>query len=139
MRLWHKDLIDILPQRQLVAQWRECCAIARSIAVNGSPKHILVNKIMDYPMDEFWAYTRRVYHEMRSRGYSCDFSCFAQWFPKVAVSDKEVDEIDIFANWHTKRYFWQCYANLEEKYDCGGVPEEDWHRIEDRMKEVILV
>lgn len=139
MRLWHKDLIDVLPQKQLLAQWRECCAIARNIAVNGSPNHILVNKIMNYPIDEFWAYARRVYHEMRSRGYSCDFSCFTQWFPKEAVSDKEVDEIDIFADWHTKRYFWQCYSNLEEKYDCGGIPDGEWARVEERMKEVILV
>lgn len=28
MRLWHKDLIHYLPRQQLIAQWRECCAIA---------------------------------------------------------------------------------------------------------------
>ena len=49
MRLWHKDLIGVLPQKQLVSQWRECCAIVRNIAVNGSPNHIPVNKVMDYP------------------------------------------------------------------------------------------
>jgi uncharacterized protein (TIGR02328 family) len=32
MRLWHKDLISVLPRQQLLGQWRECCLIARNIA-----------------------------------------------------------------------------------------------------------
>lgn len=28
MRIWHKDLIPVLPREQLVAQWKECSAIA---------------------------------------------------------------------------------------------------------------
>ena len=48
MRLWHKDLIAFLPRKQLLGQWRECCAIARNIAVNGTPNHVLVNKVLDY-------------------------------------------------------------------------------------------
>lgn len=31
MRLWHIDLIPVLPREQLVAQWRECSAIAGAI------------------------------------------------------------------------------------------------------------
>ena len=31
MRLWHKDLIDVLPREQLVAQWREISACVSSI------------------------------------------------------------------------------------------------------------
>ena len=145
MRLWHKDLIDVLPRQQLVAQWRECCGIARNIAVEGSPNHILVNRIADYPFEEFWAYTRLVYLEMQRRGYKCNFYDFAKWFsePKLMEMDfleaKVVDPIDIFQQWHTKRYLWQCYANLEEKYDCGGIPEEEWILVEDRMRKVVGV
>ena len=47
MRLWHKDMISILPREQLVAQWRELSAIASNIQTKGTPNHILVNKIMD--------------------------------------------------------------------------------------------
>lgn len=25
MRLWHKDLIPVLPRKQLLGQWLECC------------------------------------------------------------------------------------------------------------------
>lgn len=31
MRLWHKNLITVLPREQLVSQWRECSAIAGAI------------------------------------------------------------------------------------------------------------
>ena len=34
---------------------------------------------------------------------------------------------DLFPGWHNDRYLAQCYYNLEEKYDCGGVAEE-WFR-----------
>lgn len=54
MRLWHKDLIQILPKNQLLSQWRECCCIAKNIAIN----HILVNKIMDYGIAHFYSYTK---------------------------------------------------------------------------------
>lgn len=31
--------------------------------------------------------------------------------------------------WHEDRYFIQCYYNLQEKYDCGGINPEDWEKI----------
>lgn len=43
MRLWHKELIPYLPRQQLIAQWRECCAIASNLASKGTPNHLLVN------------------------------------------------------------------------------------------------
>ena len=39
MRLWHKDLISVLPRQQLLGQWRECCLIARNIAEKNTPNH----------------------------------------------------------------------------------------------------
>ena len=50
MRLWHKDLISCLPRLQLIGQWRECCLIAKNIAEKGTPNHLLVNKIISYPI-----------------------------------------------------------------------------------------
>ena len=49
MRCWHKDLISVLPKQQLLGQWRECCLIAKNIAEQGTPNHILVNRIFNYP------------------------------------------------------------------------------------------
>lgn len=131
MRLWHKDLIGVLPRQQLVGQWRECCAIARNIAINGTPNHILVNKIMDYPMEHFWAYARLVCYEMIFRGYECHWASFGQWLDRMGSFPEkiEITQDDIFYDWHNDKYYWQCCANLEEKYDCGAITDEEWEII----------
>ena len=69
MRLWHKDLIGVLPRQQLLGQWRECCAIAKNIYLNNTPNHILVNKIMNYPIEHFERYSELVQKEMKNRGF----------------------------------------------------------------------
>ena len=124
MRLWHKDLIDVLPDQQLRGQWRECCLIARQIRVLGRPNHILVNQIMNYPNEHFIAYSRAVYYEMRHRGYSCDFKKFMQWFPDQEIVEPDLEQI--FPNWHTPSYADICYYNLLEKYRCGAIPDQEW-------------
>ena len=125
MRLWHKDLIPVLPRQQLLGQWRECCLIAKNISEKGTPNHILVNKIMDYPLDHFISYTQTVFHEMRKRGYSCNPQKFLKWFKTTNYADYD----EIFHNWHNNRYLLQCYYNLQEKYDCGGISEDEWKKI----------
>lgn len=128
MRLWHKDLIPVLPRQQLLGQWRECCCIARNIAVNGTPNHLLVNKIMDYPAGHFWKYGYLVMCEMEKRGFKCDFEKFEQWIDKpYALITPEVQ--DLFPDWHNKRYLLQCLSNLQEKHDCGGIPEDEYEKI----------
>lgn len=135
MRLWHKDLISVLPRKQLISQWRECCAIARNIKVNGAPNHLLVNKVMEYPMGHLWEYGFRIMNEMEHRGYKCDFGRFEQWFDKpYALITPNEDEL--FKDWHNYRYLDQCYFNLQEKYDCGGIPFSEWSRIIDKMHEL---
>ena len=127
MRLWHKDLIPVLPRQQLLSQWRECCCIARNIAINGTPNHLLVNKVLDYPYEHFCNYCQIVCIEMESRGYRCDFSRLEQWIPD---DYKIVDFENIFKDWHTDRYLTQCYYNLQEKHDCGGISDEEWTKID---------
>lgn len=126
MRLWHKDLIPYLPRQQLLAQWRECCCIARNIAVNGTPNHLLVNKILDYPLEHFYRYACEVSDELERRGYHRDFSKFSKWLPLETCT---VTYEDMFRDWHNQRYFYQCFNNLQEKYDCGGISDEEWKRI----------
>lgn len=127
MRLWHKDLIPVLPRQQLLGQWRECCCIARNIAVKGTPNHLLVNKIMDYPLEHFSAYAYKIYCEMNRRGYKVDsvrFTKYITWFPLTNDTHKI-----IFEDWHNDRYLYQCLMNLQEKYDCGGISEEEWQKL----------
>lgn len=131
MRLWHKDLIKVLPREQLVAQWRELSAIAGNINEKGTPNHILVNKIMDYGLWNFISYAYLVRAEMTKRGYKT----MDKVWDKICSVDNEYDNtiypIDcLYRGWHNDRYFEQCYHNLQEKYDCGGIREEDWSKIQ---------
>lgn len=128
MRLWHKDLIKYLPRQQLLSQWRECCCIARNIAINGTPNHILVNKIMDYTMDDFWNYTRLVTEEMRRRGYKVDVDKFTKHYYKFGRPLPALNN-NPFVGWHNDRYLRQCLYNLQEKFDNNGVPADEWNKI----------
>lgn len=134
MRIWHKALIPVLPRQQLLAQWRECCCIARNIAVNGTPNHLLVNKVMDYPMSHFKRYTSLIAREMERRGYNCERDKFTKWY--IGSNNEFVSYIELFSGWHNIRYLRQCYYNLEEKYDCGGISEDEWHPIKERFKKL---
>lgn len=131
MRLWHKDLICILPREQLVAQWRECSAIAGNILTKGTPNHILVNKIMDYPIDHFITYTAAVRAEMTSRGYRTMNNV---WDKIVKVADGNYTILpieEIYPEWMNDEYLAICYYNLKEKYMCGGIKKDDFKHIDD--------
>lgn len=130
MRLWHKDLINALPREQLVAQWRECSAIAGAIQKNGTPNHILVNYVVNN-LNSFVAYSYMVRQEMSMRGYRTMENV---WTKIVSIVDtniwKNLEIEDIFEKEHNERYFVQCYYNLQEKYDRGGISENDWKKIQ---------
>lgn len=137
MRLWHKDLIPYLPRQQLLGQWRECCAIARNISTNGTPNHVLVNKVMDYPVRHFWSYGHMIYDELKERGYMCDWRRFSIWFTHLPDEDLMfVFPLELFPDWHNDRYLKQCLMNLQEKADCGAIPAEEWKKITDRWQEM---
>ena len=129
MRLWHKDLISVLPRQQLLGQWRECCLIAKNIKEKGTPNHILVNKIMDYPIDHFLSYTIAVYLEMYKRGYKCNTDKFVKYFKDTSF--KPIVNEHLFKDWHNGRYLLQCLYNLQEKYDCGDISKAEYDKLYD--------
>ena len=133
MRLWHKDLITSLPRQQLIAQWRECCCIAKNIFEKGTPNHILVNKIINYDMKHFYTYGLYVCVEMIHRGYKCDSRKFDRYFSSGEIIK---DFSELFNEWHNERYLDQCYYNLQEKFDCGGIPEEEWNIVNKKYYEL---
>ena len=132
MRLWHKELIPYLPCSQLLSQYRECCCIAKNIHDKGTPNHILVNKIMDYSIEHFIAYTTLVKQEMQRRNYKCDTSRFTKWLEWNSFT---IFENEIFEDWHNYLYLKICIYNLYEKYLCGGVSQEEWDIIVNKFKE----
>ena len=130
MRLWHKDLIEVLPREQLVAQWRELSAIAGNIKTKGTPNHILVNKVMDYSFDHFISYAYYIRSEMTNRGYRTMDSV---WNKIMSVTDTEyhiLPKEELYRGWMNNEYLTICYYNLEEKFLCDGIKNEDFVKIE---------
>ena len=144
MRLWHKDLLLYLPSQQLTAQWRECCAIAYNLARNHTPNHILVNEILSYEPTHYISYCSLVFKEAYERGYRISDKArlkleqdlkawqlyLADEIPWELDSKIPVPYDELFAKWHNERYATQCYYNLEEKYDRGGIPEDEWAKVQ---------
>lgn len=128
MRIWHWELINVLPREQLVAQWREISSIVGSIQLKGTPNHVLVNKVLNYNYDHLISYAYYVRQEMTRRGYK---TMDKVWIKITSLKPnwELVKKENLFPNWHNERYLRQCYYNLEEKYDCGGIREEDYNKI----------
>ena len=137
MRLWHKDLISVLPREQLVAQWRELSAIAGNILTKNTPNHILVNKVMDYSFNHFISYAYYIRQEMTKRKYRTMNSV---WEKICSICENNYNLLpieEIYPEWHSNRYLEQCYFNLEEKYDCGGIIKEDYEKIREKCERVL--
>ena len=133
MRLWHWKLISALPREQLIAQWRELSAIAGNLNTKGTPNHILVNKVLNYPREHFISYALYVRQEMTRRGYRTMDSVWDKIYCTRETDYGEIEFIpleDLFPGWHNDRYLEQCYFNLEEKYDCGGVAQEWFEKVQ---------
>ena len=118
MRLWHKDLIKVLPQAHLVAQWRELSAIAGAIEKSGTPNHVLVNFVLDYDYDNFISYAHYIREEMTKRGIRTMSTVWdkivklkPEWtlLPFEKIYEQKMDDL----------YLKICYYNLYEKYLCG--------------------
>ena len=142
MRLWHNLMIPYLPKQQLLGQWRECCLIASLLAKDHTPNHILVNPVLDYPPEHFEIYCSMVYNTMVKRGMKVTdevckrlemdlrawrlyLNADLPWDCFIKDFDLKTD-IVLFSECHNQRYFRQCYYNIEEKYDRGGVPKDEW-------------
>lgn len=129
MRLWHKDLIHILPRQQLVAQWRELSSIAGSIKQKGTPNHILVNFVLEYSWNDFISYTYYIRQEMTKRGYRTMDSV---WNKICSLSNNDYNILpieEIYTRKMDEQYLTICVYNLYEKYLCGGIDKKDWNKI----------
>lgn len=134
MRLWHESLIEVLPRQQLLGQWRELNSIYKK-----EDKHILINFIYEYPKKDLLLYSLKVILTMQRRGYNINLKNFIDYFQ---IKDyKEMQKILLsnaktFVKKMNERYLLQCYYNLQEKYDCGGITEKQWNKINQRFYEI---
>ena len=66
--MWHYKLLPVLPDKMLVAEWRECIAIKRQWE-KGTLKHRLVSYIMDYDERLFLGYVKSRVAEIKLDTY----------------------------------------------------------------------
>ena len=134
MRLWHKDLIQVLPQGQLIAQWRELSSIAESIQTKGTPNHVLVNFVISYPAKHFISYANEVREEIHRRGYVT----MNKVWEKIIALDPNWDGTylqheEIYKEKMNETYMRICAWNLYEKILCGGIKDPEikilYHKI----------
>ena len=129
MRLWHYALLPYLPNKLIVAEWRECIAIKRQWE-KGTLKHRLVSYVMNYQKSAFYYYTQSVAAEMTKRGIIYqrifldelyDF-CFDKGNAKFNYPE------------HNDIYLRECLYNLEEKAMRRIISKEEWQVIYNQFK-----
>ena len=116
MRLWHEQIIHLLPKNQLLGQHRECCALRG----NGwNKKHKTVDYVFTYSPYNLFIYHSKIMDEMEKRGYRVS----TEWRDKnyrgkKAESYSNLEETNISSpiyKEHNREYLAECIENLAGK------------------------
>lgn len=138
MRIWSGNILPYLPDLQFKGQLRELMAIMRAWRDNGKTNHLLINKVMEYPKEDFSSYFLhyRILYKAR--------------FGKP-VDKKYIEEVYKFCgfdhfklipymDWlETRQHLRIEMANLYEKHLGVGksrITDEQWQILLDGYKEI---
>ncbi|EGW39531.1 TIGR02328 family protein [Desulfosporosinus sp. OT] len=120
MRLWHQDLLTLLPRAQILGQHRECCALRGK---GWGRKHSTVDYVFSHSAKRLVNYHCLVLMEMERRGYKPDQQWFcpeyrgrntAPW-PTTLSDEPEVSVKNPIYPEHNDAYRKECLANLKQK------------------------
>ena len=138
MRLWHKDLLCVLPQDILIQQFEDCCKIYEKLDSNsvhslnewalpilyGSSNQEYSNK-MTFAV--YWAYVfQHLDKDSRlkvSRGSLC---MYHRCVDTYIESGKEFEYNKIYDWWMGDRFKNQDLYELQRMYDLRQISEKDW-------------
>ena len=122
MRLWHEDLLRILPRQQLLGQHRECCSL---VGLGWTKKHSTVQYALDDSLERLKAYHLRVIDEMERRGYKVSREWYNPLYRGKHVGiDNNIDAIKTLKTYltddniyqeHNGEYMKECIENLKMK------------------------
>lgn len=129
MRLWHEDLIKVLPDMQLKGQHRECCALRGK---GWGRKHSTVDYVFKYPIENLVVYHFAILAEIEER--KLKFELDEQWKnPCYRGKKSEMHKLDeevlyklfmdcsLFQNKiyeeHNEEYMVDCIENLKGKLE----------------------
>ncbi|MDK8179847.1 TIGR02328 family protein [Paenibacillus sp. UMB4589-SE434] len=118
MRLWHEQLIPVLPRAQLLGQHRECAALRG----NGwNKKHRTVDYVFLYSPFKLYLYHVLIMDEMKQRGYHVDPLWHdANYRGKICgpwdglPTDAHHADTVIYPE-HNRAYLEECVSNLQAK------------------------
>ncbi|HEY8908823.1 MAG TPA: TIGR02328 family protein [Desulfosporosinus sp.] len=119
MRLWHQDLLALLPRAQILGQHRECCALR---GMGWGRKHSTVDYVFTHNVKRLVDYHHLVLREMEHRGYRPDPLWYCPEYrgkntspwPGVLLCGSKSSEALIYPE-HDNAYREQCLANLRKK------------------------
>lgn len=118
MRLWHQLIIKYLPDKQLLGQHREICALR---GLGFGKKHKIVNYVFEYPYSHLYHFHLIVMNEMKKRGFKTNnmWNNIEYRGKKLEYDKSEFtnDHIvnDIIYNEHDILYLKECLLNLKQK------------------------
>lgn len=136
MRLWHYEMISILPKNILIKLWHDCEAIGSNLERKGTTGDVKCDRILDYNYCTFEEYCTRVHNTMILRHYKINNRLGQLLFARIkANADKfhpsDIVTVGVYKNWHNLDYFDLCYKLIKELHDCNVVKDDDWFGFND--------
>ena len=145
MRLWHQDLLPLLPAPQILGQHRECCALRGK---GWGRPHSTVNYVFTHPRWWLWLYHMQVMYEMLSRGYHPDVCWYTydyrgknlpRSFELLAASEVNAKiqknrVCGVIYPEHNYQYLTECIDNLKRKGKTSDVIIEEMERLAETKK-----
>lgn len=131
MRIWHYNLIKILPNVQLKAMRYE---LGDMIKQYPNIKHGLVKYANNYDIKYLYSYLEDVLKEFDNR--KINHNTKYDNTIKQIVKEKSKHPflgLCLYYPEHNDRYLKQCYYNLQEKYDRGIITKEEWDLIQQKI------
>lgn len=118
MRLWHQYLIKYLPDKQLLGQHRELCALR---GLGFGKRHSVVDYVFTYPYYHLYLFHMMVIEEMTERGIRVDTKWYNyRYRGKVLEYDNSNFTNKTLCNKliykeHNSKYLVECLYNLSKK------------------------
>lgn len=122
-----------MPDKFIVAEWRECIAIKRQWE-KGTLKHRLVSYVMDYSKKYFRNYVILVVQEMKKRNIKYQDKYYKEILEFTEKIPCDV-AYNIYYPEHNDRYLRENLYNLEEKAMRNIISKEEWQKIYNEFKD----
>ena len=126
-RLWHKDMISVLPNNMVLDLWKDIRTLQKSMQRHHRIDYVNSRRLLEYKPSHFLAYTILVTKELSRRGIKPkqkSLDDFIDWIKSTGAFDTPVSDNLLLIHWHNDRYLKQCYYACQELYDCGVLTQE---------------